>query len=351
MSVRRLLSILSVCVVASATLAAAAPKAPAPKKGAPKGPVAPAKDSGSGSATPTPAGSGSGSAEPPAPPPEEPPKDMNGVDENPDRPKTVGNDDQAVVAPPPMLRPSGYPIEEALRPITLPQNMSEIALDPHAQVSPFEGTTALRARYGITRQVQLGLTYVLAGIYNDPLTVDHKLGIHAGKAVGLDVTVLIDNWIGVKVGVPVYIDPVAVSLQIGVPLKFTFGDKFALGGLDDLLNIRLNRFPPTFYQEVDNAQGAADDKSNTTQSRGDLRVSIYAIYQQKKNVALIGRLGADEGTSSNVNPLNAGTLTYFIRAGVDWTPRKWVDLGISLGFDDLARAGSFGPQGYLAFRI
>jgi len=25
---------------------------------------------------------------------------------------------------------------------------------------------------------------VLAGLYHDPLTVDHKLGIHAGKASG-----------------------------------------------------------------------------------------------------------------------------------------------------------------------
>jgi len=60
--------------------------------------------------------------------------------------------------------------------------------------------------------------------------------------------------------------------------------------------------PADLLPGVDNAQGAADDKSNTTQSRGDLRVSIYAIYQQKKNVALIGRAGVDEADfSSNAN--------------------------------------------------
>ncbi len=345
MSVRRLLSILSVCVMASA--AVAAPKAPAPKKGAP---VAPAKD-----ATPTPPApaAGSAAADSPAPLPEEPPpKDMNGVDENPDQAKTVGTPDTTVVVPPPTTRPSGYPVEEALRPITLPQNMSELSISPHVQFSPVLSSDALRARYGITRQVQLGLTYVFAGIYNDPLTTDHKLGLHGGKAVGLDVTVLLANWIGVKVGVPVYVQPLAVALTIGVPLKFIFGDKFAIGGLDDLLSIRLNRFPPSFYQEAFNAQGAAADKSNTTQSRGDLRFSFYGIYQHRKNVALIGRIGIDEADfSSNVNNNGFGGVQTFLRGGVDWSPRRWCDLGISIGFDDLAHGGTFGPQGYLAFRI
>ena len=43
--------------------------------------------------------------------------------------------------------------------------------------------------------------------------------------------------------------------------------------------------------------------------------------------------------------------TTFVRAGFQWTPRRWVDLGLSVGFDDLAHAGTFGPQGYLALRI
>ena len=49
------------------------------------------------------------------------------------------------------------PIEEVSRPITLPQNMSEVTIDPHMQVSPYEGSTSLRARYGITPKVQIGL--------------------------------------------------------------------------------------------------------------------------------------------------------------------------------------------------
>jgi hypothetical protein len=339
MSVRRLLSLLSVCIMASATVAAAAPKA---SKTPP--PAAPA--AGSGSAA------GSDVSAAPAEPEEPPPKDMNGVDENPDNAKTVGAPDTTVVVPPTTTRPTGYPIEEALRPITLPANMSELAIDPHLQFSPFEATMDLHARYGITRQVQLGLTYVLAGVYHDPFTQAQALGIHSGKAVGLDVTVLLQDWIAIKVGVPIYIDPVAVSLTIGVPIKFTFGDKFAIGGLDDLLSIKLHRFPPSFYQEVDNAVSAQQDTTSTTQSKGDLRISVYGIYQQQKNLAIIGRFGFDEQDFSGENNDNGyGGVQTFLRGGFDYSPRRWCDLGLSIGFDDLAHGGTFGPAGYVALRI
>ena len=62
-----------------------------------------------------------------------------------------------------------------MRPITLPQNMSEVAIGPHAQVSTRPaGTDALRARYGITRQVQLGLTYVLGGRLRRSADDEHR---------------------------------------------------------------------------------------------------------------------------------------------------------------------------------
>ena len=53
---------------------------------------------------------------------------------------------------------------------------------------------------------------MLGGIYDDPATTgDGQDGFHPGKAVGVDVTVLLQNWLAVRVGVPVYIDPVAVG--------------------------------------------------------------------------------------------------------------------------------------------
>ena len=84
---------------------------------------------------------------------------------------------------------------------------------------------ALRARYGITRQIQLGLTYVLGGIYDDPKTAADKIGLHPGKAIGLDVTYLVRDFVGVRVGVPVWIyrpeegGAPAIGLTVGVPLR------------------------------------------------------------------------------------------------------------------------------------
>ena len=365
---RRLLSLLSVCVVASATVVAAAPKKAAKK--ADKGPVAPAKDAapaaagggaaGAGSGSSSAAGSAAGSGDAVQMTEDAPPADMNGTDENPDAPRAVGSETRVTAAAPAPKRKGDYPIEEALRPITLPQNMSEVVLDPHAQVGDgsaikYTGTTALRARYGITDKVQLGLTYVLGGMYDDPNTTGKDYGFHAGKAVGLDVTVLLDKWVGVRLGIPVYVQPVAVSVTLGAPMKFQISDKLALGGLDDVLDIKIKRFAPTFYTESDNAIGAANDMTGTQQSRGHVRIAGYGIYQYQPNTAIIGRLGFDDdlgppgGTMAGTQG-TGGTAT-FIRAGVDYTPRRYLDIGGSLGFDDLAHLGTFGPALYLAVRI
>ena len=369
MSLRRVISVLGVCVVASGTIVAAAPKKDAPKKDAPKkgGPTAPAKDTAapakgsaaggaSGGGTGSGTGSGGGSGEAVQMTDDAPPKDMNGVDENPDAPHGVGTEVHVEAAVPKPMRPAGYPIEEALRPITLPQNMSEVATDPHFQASPYAGAQTLRARFGVTRQVQVGLTYMMGGIYDDPLTVGKDYAFHAGKAVGPDVTVLLQNWIGVRVGVPMYVSPFAMSALIGAPMKFQLSDKFAIGGLDDFLNIRIKRFAPSFYQEQRNAVGAANEMSHTEQSRGYVRVSAYGIYQYQPNTALIGRFGVDSdlgasGGSSMAGNAITGTTATFIRAGVDYAIRKYLDLGASIGFDDLAHLGSFGLAGFLAFRI
>ena len=340
MSVRRLVSVLSVCLVASATVVVAQPKngktpPPAPAKDAPAPAPAPAAGSGSD------AGSAVQMAEDP------PPADMEGTNENPDAPRGTGDGSNAVVVTvAPVKKKSGYPIEQSQRPITLPQNMSEVSIAPHAQMSPYAGADALRARYGITRQVQLGLTYLLGGIYDDPKTLtSDKIGFHPGKAVGLDVTVLLQDWIAVRVGVPVYIDPVAVGLQLGAPLKFIFNDKLALGGMDDFLTFKIAKFAPTFYQEAQNAANAAGYMSNTTQSRGEIRFSAFGEYQYKPKVVIIGKFGVA------LDDFDGNKATSFIRAGFNYTPRKYLDLGLSIGWDDLSRAGAFAPAGFLAVRI
>jgi len=378
MTARRLLSVLSVGLLASVSMVAAEPTTPPAAKKAPKaakgkkGPLAPAKDSAvpaKGGAAPAKGGNASGSAAKPSGgaggagtgegsavqmTEDPPPADMSGVDENPDAPKSVVDSDApAMVVTAPAPKRTGYPLEVVARPITLPQNMSEVSLNPHAAVSPFASATALRARYGITPKIQLGLTYMVGGIFDDPSTPQSQQAFHPGKAVGLDVTVMLQDWIGVQVGVPIYISPLAVSLTLGAPMKFTFADKFAIGGLDDLLNIRLSRFAPTFYQEQQNATNANDTMINTIKSQGELRVSVFGIYQYQPNLAIIGRTGIqmEDFASGKTDGCNGECLTTFIYAGFNYSPRRYLDLGLSIGFDDLAHGGSFAPAGFLAFRI
>jgi hypothetical protein len=341
MSLSRLASVVTVVLAATNVVQAQPKKTPAP--------VAPAKDAAP--TTPPPAGDA------PAPPADEPPpKDMNGVDENPDAPKTDDQPDPNAPIVPIKKREVGYPLEEALRPITLPQNMSEVRVTFHGEVSPADGAGQLRARYGITREIQLGLTYLFGAVYDDPSTQGKDYGVHPGKALGLDVTVLIQNWLGIRVGVPVYVNPVAVSLTIGAPIKFSFGDgKWAIGGLDDIVSIKLHRFTPSFDSELVNQVSSNGQDNHTIQDNGRLHISAYGIYQLQPNLAFIGRIGVDSslGTSNNMAGASAqesGSAT-FVHAGLQFSPRWWADLGFSLGFDDLTQAGSFDPELYVVLRI
>jgi hypothetical protein len=348
MSLGRLIPVVSAVVLTGGVALAQQPKkvpAPAPA------PAAPA--AGSGSAAPA-AGEGSGSAV--APIEDTPPADMEGTSEDPDAPR--GDDETSVTTPAGPTAPmkkSGYPIEEAQRPITLPQNMAEISLSPHFQVDPYIGGDTLRARYGITPQVQLAVNYVFAGVYDDPSTLNTtKKGFHAGKTAGLEVTVLLTNWLGVRAGVPIYFDPIATSFAAGAPMKFMF-NKFALGAFDDVLNIRITKFAPRYDYEAYNHAASVGVDNNTTQSRGYLRFAGYGVYQHKPNLAIIGRIGIDTslGAGGGAGPGTSAvdeTLT-FIKGGVQFTPKKFLDVGVLAGFEDLSRKGSFGLNAILAVRI
>jgi hypothetical protein len=284
----------------------------APKK-TPPAPTAPAKDAGSGS------DASSGSAVEPI---EEAPSatEMNGTEDNPDNPHALTTDE----APKPVVvvKPTKkvYPVELAARPITLTQNLTEIEIAPHFQVSPFLASDAIHARYGIT--APLGRVVQLRELSH--VTGDRRRH--------------------------------AISLQLAAPMKFRITDKFSLGGLDDLLNINLHNFAPSFYQELDNAVSAANLGNQTGNSRGHLRVSVYGEYQYTHRFAFFGRFGLDDdfgppGGGNVPGESSTGSSAFFIKGGFLWTPVDYLDFGASLEFDDLSTSGSFGPQLYLALRI
>jgi hypothetical protein len=90
----------------------------------------------------------------------------------------------------------------------------------------------------------------------------------------------------------------------------------------------------------------------TQQSRGSLRFSTFGIWQYSMKTAVVGRLGVNVDDFSTTKTGGVGTgLTSFMRLGFDYTIRNYLDLGLSLGFDDLAHLGTFGPAGVINFRI
>jgi hypothetical protein len=271
-----------------------------------------------------------------------PPADMNGTDENPDAPR--GDDSLAPPVPVKAARPPGYPLEDIYRPITLPRNMSEVSLSPHFTVNPLRSNAELRARYGITRRWQLGLTYDIGGFYQGPSAT--KTAFHAGKAVGLDVTVLIENFVAVKVGVPVYLDPVATAVTLAVPVKFTFFDKLAIGGLDDLLDIRITKFVPSFNSELQNEVNGGFIRNNTVTDKGTLRFSGYLTYQYEPKLALYGRISI---INKNFDGVQSDVL---LVGGLQYPPRRYLDVGANLGFQDLTvPSQTFGLSLFGALRI
>src|SRR5690606_16987387 len=120
----------------------------------------------------------------------------------------------------------------------------------------------------------------------------------------------------------------AMSFAAGAPMKFIF-DKWAIGGLDDLLNIRVVEFAPRFDYEGFNHAAAVAADSNTTQSRGYIRISGYGVYNHKPNLAILGRVGIESdlgsGGSSGPGGGSASASTTFLKGGVQFSPKKFLD--------------------------
>jgi hypothetical protein len=92
---------------------------------------------------------------------------------------------------------------------------------------------------------------------------------------------------------------------------------------------------------------------NTIKSQGELRVSLFGVYQHQPNFAIIVRAGVqmEDFATGKTDGCAGECMTSFLHAGFKYSPRRYLDLGLQIGFDDLAHGGSFAPAGLLAFRI
>ena len=262
---------------------------------------------------------------------------LAGTSENPNAPKDIvgGKDDDPSKS---NVTNTGYPMELAQRPITLAGRMSEVFIDYPVNFDPFFAGGVLRASYGITRQVEAGLRYGLGSVNED--------GFSAGKAIAIDAVYLIKDFVGVQLSVPILLDPFAMGVTLGVPLKFQFGDRFALFGGRDLVSFKIAKFVPDVNNALANQGLIALHESNTTLPKGDIRVIGGFIYQLKPKMALSGEIGiiaTDFGTTDAPVVLR-GTLTYSMS--------NKIDVGARAGFGDLGEAThSAGIALFAALRI
>ncbi len=257
---------------------------------------------------------------------EEPAVDPSGVEENPTDPITGEPVEEPGAPPPVRARRSGYPAQEVLRPITLPALTSEVGLDLRTLVGDFSVDFNLRGRFGITRQWQIGLGYNVGGLYDDGA----KFRFNTGKAVELEVTYLVQDWIGARLAVPMYMDPFSVGVTVGAPVKFTFADRFSVSGLGDLISFKAYNFLPTVRFERPNEVNANLVNTNSITPDGAMRFVAVGAFQWKPMTALIGTFGAEFADFSNID------MQYPAKLGLQHTMGKKLDLAATVGWESLA---------------
>ncbi len=287
--------------------------------------------------------------------PEPPPEDMDGTSENPDAPKLI-DDEERKIALAPAAKRTGYPIEEVLRPLTLPAVTSEVGMDVRSTFGNLDVEIGLDAEYGITRQWQIGLRYGVGGLFDADGDGGDGAKFKTGKAFGLDVTYLVFDWLAARVTLPFYVDPFAMGAVLGAPMKFRFGDKLAFVAVDDFLEIKFAKFIPSLRGEAENTALVALDATNTVSPDVNLRLGGGVIYQQSTKMAIRGefaqRITNLGGGSAGAGVDAGGASSTTIGGSVQYSPSPRIDLIGGAAIDDLSQIGdTFGIRLAASFRI
>jgi len=272
--------------------------------------------------------------------------DETGGEEDPDAP-LIGEQPVETGPTAPVQKKTGYPIAEVERPITLPDFTSEVRLDLRLFPDPVDAEFGLRARYGITRQAQVGVRYNIGGFYDDGKPAgDDKATFNTGKAVALEFQYLLQEWVAPRVTIPMYVDPFAIGMTLGAQLKFKILEKLALVGFDDVVGFKLtDKFVPDLESERVNEAYADALTVSGFNPDGYLRFDGGVVYQAKPNVAVGARLGV---TFVDFSDNDAPTS---MRLNVQFTPKKMIDVIGQLGMNALDDTNSFNIGAALAVRI
>lgn len=262
-----------------------------------------------------------------------------GAAENPEATPEFGVEDDAKTAD---VIDTSYPRELVRRPLTLHRGMFEVRLDLPAIANPIQLQSQLLASYGITDRVQIGLGYGAGTVSNHD---DYDVFL-VGKALSVEGRYQLTRWAAAQLTVPMYVDPFALGLTLGVPMKFRFFGKTALVFGHDFFTIRLYRFAPRLSDGIYNQDRVGDLATNTTIDLGELRFVAGVIYQHSAKTAFFTEFGfvaTDFGLTDAVVPL---------RVTISHSPSERMDLGLRVGFNNLDRAiDELGAMLSVALRI
>jgi len=246
----------------------------------------------------------------------------------------------------PAAKKTGYPLREVDRPLTLPDFTSEVRLDLRAFPDPLDVEFGLRARYGITRQIQVGVRYGVGGFYDDGKQAEEKIRFNTGKAVAIEGQYLVTDWIAPRVAVQMYVDPFAIGMAIGPAMKFRLGDKLALVGFEDLVAFKLtDKFVPDLESERVNELAATALTTSGFNPDGYIRIDGGVLYQVDDNLVVGGRFGV---TFIDFEDADAATS---LRVNAQYSPSPSLDLIGNLGFGALDDANTLSIGAAIAFRI
>jgi hypothetical protein len=290
--------------------------------------------------------------------PEVEPEDDEGPIEDPEIP---GGDHAAITAEDleggpikkkatPRYDKKTYPTELVKRPLTLAANQFELRLDSPFANNEGNGATmwqVLYASFGVTRDLQVGLTYSFGLIRLD--AAEGENGFEVGRGFSFDgAFTIVPNHFAIGVNLPFYVDPdaFAMGVNLSLPFRINFGERWAVYGGHDLFQLGVIKMPvdPTNpgYNLAIAAVAAAEGVEEPT---ANLNIRAGGMYQVNPNVAAWIEMGIHY---PDFEQLDQPTSLF---AGASWSRNNRLDLGGRLGFVRLDEAGSFSMSVYAALRL
>jgi hypothetical protein len=267
----------------------------------------------------------------------------------PDDPMSLVPREPVAREPPLRFTKRDYPQELVRRPMTLAAQQAEVSLDV-----PYSGndgdpalTQVLRAGFGLTVDLQLGVTYSVGLERLD--APDGEDAFEVGKAFSVDAAyTIIPAYLAAEVRLAFYADPdlFGMGVILGLPYKIRLGgDRFMIYGGVDLVRIRIKELA------VDPANPAANlaiinRPPSSSAPVGGASLVTGVAFQARRDTAIYGTFGIDWPD------FDADDQPVSLFVGATFSPSARFDLGARVGFHRLDDVGDwFGAAVYAALRL